>query len=80
MDTGKLVYELDYIAQNFLDRANAFEVDNRILHNLSLTLTPLGKRLKLTFEVKNIGDNQIQDFRGFPLPGRSFFGTLEGRF
>ena len=79
-DVGKLVYELDYIAQNFLDRANAFEVDHRTLHHLQLTLTPLGKHLKLTFEVKNISDNQIQDFRGFPLPGRSFFGTVEGRF
>ena len=77
---GKFVYELDYIAQNFLDRANAFVVDSRLLHNLSLTVLPLGKHLKLTFEVKNITDNRIADFRGFPLPGRSFFGTVEGKF
>lgn len=77
---GKLVYEFDYIAGNFLDRANAFEVDSRLLHNVSLTALPFGQRLKLTFEVKNITDNQIEDFRGFPLPGRSFFGTVEGRF
>jgi outer membrane cobalamin receptor len=77
---GKFVYELDYIAQNFLDRANAFVVDSRLLHNLSLTVLPLGKRFKLTFEAKNITDNRIADFRGFPLPGRSFFGTVEGKF
>ncbi len=79
---GKLSYELDYISQNFLDRGNLDPVDNRLLHNLSLTLTPLGhnKHLKLTFEVKNLTDNQVGDFRGFPLPGRSFFGTVEGRF
>ena len=77
---GKFVYELDYIAQNFLDRANVFLVDSRLLHNLSVTVLPFGKRLKLTFEAKNITDNRIADFRGFPLPGRSFFGTVEGKF
>jgi iron complex outermembrane receptor protein len=77
---GKIVYEVEYIADNFLDRANAFVVDSRLLHNVSVTVLPLGKALKLTFEAKNITDNQIEDFRGFPLPGRSFFGTVEGRF
>jgi outer membrane receptor protein involved in Fe transport len=77
---GKFVYELDYIAQNFLDRANVFLVNSRLLHNLSVTVLPLGKHLKLTFEAKNITDNRIADFRGFPLPGRSFFGTVEGKF
>lgn len=77
---GKIVYEFDYIATNFLDRANAFVVDNRALHNVSVTLLPLGKRLKLTFEAKNITDNQVEDVRGFPLPGRSFVGSVEGRF
>ena len=77
---GKFVYELDYIAQNFLDRANVFLVNSRLLHNLSVTVLPFGKRLKLTFEAKNITDNRIADFRGFPLPGRSFFGTVEGKF
>jgi outer membrane receptor protein involved in Fe transport len=78
--SAKFVYELDYIAANFLDRANAFKVDHRLLHNLSLTVLPFGKRLKLTFEVKNLTANQIADFRGFPLPGRSYFGTVEARF
>ncbi len=77
---GKFSYELDYISRNFLDRANFRPVDNRLLHNIRLMLTPLGKRLKLTFEVKNLTDNQLGDFRGFPLPGRSFFGTVEGSF
>ena len=79
-DVGKLVYEFDYIAKNFLDRANAFVVDQRALHNVRVTVLPFGNALKLTFEVKNLTDNHIEDFRGFPLPGRSFFGTVEGRF
>jgi len=79
-DVGKLVYEFEYIGKNFLDRANAFVVDNRTLHNVRLTVLPLGKALKFTFEAKNLTNNQVEDFRGFPLPGRSFFGTVEGRF
>jgi hypothetical protein len=51
-----------------------------LLHNVSVTVLPFGKALKFTLEAKNITDNQIEDFRGFPLPGRSFFGTVEGRF
>ena len=53
---GTLFSGLDYIVQNFLDRANAFVVDSRLLHNLSLTVLPLGKHCKLTFEAKNITD------------------------
>jgi iron complex outermembrane receptor protein len=79
-DLGKIVYEFDYTGRNFLDRANAFVVDHRLLHHVSLTVLPFGKALKFTFEAKNITDNQIADVRGFPLPGRSFFGTVEGRF
>jgi outer membrane receptor protein involved in Fe transport len=77
---GKIVYEFNYIAENFLDRANAFVVDSRALHNVRLTVVPFGQTLKLTFEAKNLTDNQVADFRGFPLPGRSFFGTVEVRF
>ena len=79
---GKIVYEFDYIAKNFLDRINSpvRTTDSRVLHNVSLTVLPFGKYLKLTFEAKNITDNQVADFHGFLLPGRSFFGTVQGRF
>lgn len=79
-DFGRLGYEFDYTARNFLDRANAFVVEDRLLHNVRLTVSPWGKRLKLTIEAKNLTDSQITDVRGFPLPGRSLFGTIEGRF
>ncbi len=79
-DLGKFVYEFDYVAQNFLDRGNLTLVDRRLIHNVRTVLTPIGKHLKLTLEVLNITDNQVGDFRGFPLPGRSYFGTIEARF
>ena len=34
----------------------------------------------LGFEFKNLTDDQTADFAGFPLPGRSFFGTVQYRF
>ncbi|MBM3227228.1 MAG: TonB-dependent receptor, partial [Candidatus Tectomicrobia bacterium] len=77
---GKVTYELDYIARNFLDNVEFFVVDNRLLHNVTLTAFPFGKHLKLTLELKNLTDNRIADTRGFPLPGRSVFGTVEGKF
>lgn len=77
---GKLLYELDYTGNNFLDNVEFFEVNSRLLHNLTLAAFPFGKRLKLTLELKNLTDNRIADIRGFPLPGRSVFGTIEGKF
>ncbi len=79
-DLGKFVYEFDYIARNFLDRGNLTLVDERLIHTVRAVLSPFDKRLKITFEVQNLTDNQVGDFRGFPLPGRAFFGTVEGRF
>jgi hypothetical protein len=34
----------------------------------------------VTFEVKNLTDDRTADFAGFPLPGRSFFGTVQYKF
>lgn len=36
--------------------------------------------ISMMFEVKNLLDNDISDIRGFPLPGRSYFITLNGEF
>lgn len=77
---GKLLYELNYIDGNFSDPINAISIGDRLLHNLTASLFPLGKRLTFTVEVKNITDNHVFDFRGFPLPGRAVFGTIEGKF
>jgi iron complex outermembrane receptor protein len=77
---GKIAYEVDYTAKNFLDNVEFSVVDSRLLHNLTLTLLPLGPQLKLTLELKNLTDNRIADTRGFPLPGRSVFGIVEGKF
>jgi outer membrane receptor protein involved in Fe transport len=71
-------YELNFIAGNYLKRANRPEdkVDARALHSLGLAWTLPWTPLTATFEVRNLTDNQTEDISGFPLPGRTFFGSL----
>lgn len=77
--TGKrwtAAYELHYIGSNYLDQANMKEVPSREIHGLSLHLGTLWHRFSLTLEGRNLGGNQLSDVNGFPLPGRSFYSTL----
>lgn len=73
-------YELAFTSDNFLDRANLIEVPSRTIHSLGLRYDLPWTPLTLTFEARNITDNQIADVAGFPLPGRSFFGTVAYRW
>jgi hypothetical protein len=36
--------------------------------------------LSVGLDVKNVGDVSLKDFRGLPLPGRAFFGTIQASF
>ncbi len=73
-------YELSFASDNFLDRANLIEVPSRLIHSLGLQYSLPWTPLTLTFEARNLTDNQIEDVAGFPLPGRSFFGTVAYRW
>jgi len=73
-------YELNFIAENFLDQANFREVSSRTIHTAGLHFDVPKLPLELTFEARNLGDEQIEDVAGFPLPGRSYFGTLAWRW
>ena len=72
----KPFYELNFASGNFLDRANLLEVPKRIIHTLGLRYEAKRFPLNLTFEARNLTNNQIADVAGFPLPGLSFFGTV----
>jgi len=76
---GKVFYEFNYLSNNFLDRANFKKVSARKIHNLGISFYPL-KNLSCTFEVKNLSDARIEDVIGYPLPGRSFFVTIDWKF
>lgn len=72
---AKIFHEYSYLSNSFLDQANIRFVDDRIIHNAGFSIYPV-KSITLTFEVKNIEDEQVSDVLGFPLPGRSYFGTV----
>ncbi|MCK4547969.1 MAG: TonB-dependent receptor [Candidatus Eisenbacteria sp.] len=75
-------YEFDYIGGNYWNSYNGIPPNSkdpvrvRRLHGMGVTL-PVGlPGMELTAEVKNITDEQVEDVMGFPMPGRSFYGTL----
>lgn len=76
----KVFYEGNWAGRNFLDRANFMEVASRLIHNAGFSVRPTGKLpLKATtvvFEAKNLSNNQVVDAVGFPLPGRSYFASV----
>jgi len=75
---GALFYRYDYTAENFLDRVNQRVAAARHIHNLGFSIKGQSA-WTLSLEVKNLSDNRIEDVFGFPLPGRAYFITLEGR-
>jgi len=72
---GEVFYTFDYMDGNYLDRAGILEVPARRIHGAGITVRPL-EGLSLTLEAKNLGDEQISDVLGYPLPGRSYYGTV----
>jgi iron complex outermembrane receptor protein len=77
---GKVWYDVDLIADNFLDPANRMPVGSRELHGVGLDLTLPWWGLRFAAEAKNITDDQTEDAAGFPLPGRTLFFTISYGF
>jgi outer membrane receptor protein involved in Fe transport len=73
---GRVFYEVNAIAGNFLDRANVRSVGSRFLQDVGIELALPLPGVRLTLEGKNLGDDQTRDALGFPLPGRAFFATV----
>jgi iron complex outermembrane receptor protein len=73
---GRLYYEATIIGDNFRAPGERDRVGSRAIHNVGVSVTPPGTGLTATFEARNITDDQVADFEGFPLPGLSFVGTV----
>ncbi len=73
---GSLYYEHSRESRHFLDRANLRPVPRRILHSIGGRI-PLTAAVALSAEVRNLSNNQMADLWGYPLPGRSYFVTLD---
>ncbi len=67
--------DFDFISSNFLDSFNALKVSRRSLWGMGVGAEPW-KWLQMSFEVKNLLNQQIEDVAGFPVPGRLFFGKV----
>lgn len=73
-----LFTEVEYLGENFLDPANLQEVSDRFLVAAGFKVA-VTDELGLTFEARNLADDRVSDVIGYPLPGRSFFGSIEWR-
>ena len=75
----RLTYNLAFEGGSFLDRANLRPVRARVIQNAGAGLL-LFRSVRLTWEVKNLTDNQVADVWGYPLPGRGYFAGMSGQF
>ncbi|GAB4303770.1 MAG: TonB-dependent receptor [Myxococcota bacterium] len=75
-DFVEFSYEFTYASQSFADRANLTPVPSRIIQNLNLTVA-LHSNISLSASIKNLTDERITDYEGFPLPGRSAYISLK---
>lgn len=77
--------EADFTGAVFRDRTNEYlsYQPARWVFNAHLLVLPLGrgeKELLFGIEVKNILDQRMEDVIGYPLPGRTVYGTISYRF
>ncbi len=76
-------YEYDYVSGNYWNAYNGVAPNNkgplfdiRRFHALGVTAPTGVPRASFTIEVRNLTDERVEDVMGYPLPGRSMFGTL----
>ncbi len=69
--SAEIYGEFSRESRHFLDRANLRAVPVRALYNLGGTV-PLVEGIFLSWELRNLTDNQVADLWGYPLPGRSY--------
>lgn len=59
----------------YYDTANLLCAKSKSEVNASLSC--VWEKIMLTFEVKNIGNDNYEDFNGYPQPGRSYFCSVK---
>ncbi|MCK4590208.1 MAG: TonB-dependent receptor, partial [Candidatus Latescibacteria bacterium] len=80
-DYGEIFYDYSYTDENFHDLYNKVPIERWVIHSIGFTVVcPWQRQLKGTFEAKNLTDNQVADLWGYPLPGRSYYVTINGAF
>jgi iron complex outermembrane receptor protein len=77
---GRLWFDANVIAGNYLNKANTEFVAQRVFYGAGVEVVLPIAGIALGFEVRNAGNDQQVDALGYPLPGRSFFGTISWGF
>lgn len=72
----KLFGDIHYMSGNYLDTQNLLSVNHRSLISTGVSAIFV-KNITLSFVVRNLIDDRIEDLVGFPLPGRSYWATAE---
>ncbi|MBN1772287.1 MAG: TonB-dependent receptor [Deltaproteobacteria bacterium] len=74
----ELWYELDWLAEAPLDRANLRTVPGRVLHGVGLgyRLRAGDRNVVVAVEGRNLSDEWVYDAFRYPLPGRSVFASF----
>ncbi|MGQ7844907.1 TonB-dependent receptor [Granulosicoccus sp. 3-233] len=67
-------YELDVLRKRFYDQANILPAADSELHSIGIDWT--NTQWQATLGIHNLGDDNIEDFNGFPKPGRTWSLTL----
>jgi iron complex outermembrane receptor protein len=72
-------YEFSLISGSWFDPANLRPTPDgipaRLNHDAGIAWTMPWAPVTLSIECRNMGDAMVQDFAGYPLPGRSFYGS-----
>jgi len=62
----------------YYDTANLLEAEDK--YEINAGVSCLYKSFLISFGVKNIKDEHYEDFNGYPMPGRSYFGSVKFEF
>ncbi len=72
-------YRFHFVSLNYLDRSNRMRIPARQLHDVGVAVTPWGRGVEWIAECRNVTDRRVEDFAGYPLPGRFFYVGLRVR-
>lgn len=67
-------YEWQASAERYYDSANLLPATNTSVHSIGLDLKQA--HWHFSARLQNIGDDNVEDYNGFPKPGRSFFVAI----
>ncbi len=70
----------EYVTEKgmFYDAPNLLKAEDKREVNLGASF--LFRSFTVTLEAKNVGDEQYEDFNGYPMPGRSGYLTVQYKF